>query len=298
MKVKSLLIALSLIFLVSCANNMVLYRDDIKGFDLAKDTLPKSPYCDVIQSEYKTGKKVVVASGTRWVDPVSAEKRHYVCRAGEAGCENSVVAVTSITQERQHIFDNCKRAQLHKKLIVKKESAKQEVIVAQAIGDDTKRSLAFDQLVDKLLKKKVIAHREQQYLYSNFSYFTAALIKEADITDLEGSILLGTAQPIVDPLSAVPYPYQVQQVLDDMVILECGRCSLPPIGIKRVNGRPSPVEKQIFNDTRAIYKFVGTQHYRTLLNERRQVILFDRISMKSLGLASNYLHEVMPKDFL
>jgi len=302
MKVKSLLILLSILFLASCANNMVLYRDDIKGFDLALDTLPKSPYCDVIQGEYKTGKKVIVAKGTRWVDPASAEKKRYVCRAGDDRCENAVVAVTSITQERLHILANCKRSKLQtkkqKNVLVKKEVAKQETIAAQNIGDETKRSLAFDQLVEKLLKKNVIIHREQQYLYSNFSYFTAALIKEADITDLEGSILLGTAQPIVEPLGSVPYPYQVQQVLDDMVILECGRCSLPPIGIRRVNGRPSPVEKQIFNDTRAIYKFVGTQHYRTLLNERRQVILFDRISMKVLGLPGNYLHEVMPKDFL
>jgi hypothetical protein len=300
MKVKPLLTLLSLLFLASCANNMVLYRDDIKSFDLALDTLPKSPYCNVIQSEYKTGKKIIVAKGTRWVDPASAEKKRYVCRAGDDGCQNTVVALTSITQERKHILDNCKRAKLHKiknkKQVLKEVKAEQAT--AQNIGDETKRSLAFDQLVAMLIKKSVIVHREQQYLYSNFSYFTAALIKEADITDLEGSILLGTAQPIVDPLGTVPYPYQVQQVLDDMVILECGRCSLPPIGIRRINGRPSPVENQIFNDTRAIYKFVGTQHYRTVLNERRQVILFDRISMKSLGLPSNYLHEVMPTDFL
>lgn len=309
MTVKSLLILVSLLFLASCANNMVLYRDDIKGFDLAEDTLPKSPYCDVIQSEYKTGKKIIVAKGTRWVEPASAEKRHYMCRTGEVGCLNNVVALTSITEERKHLLENCKRAKLHKvkqkQALLKERKAKKaekskqtEKATAQNIGDETKRSLAFDQLVEKLLSRNVISHREQQYLYSNFSYFTAALIKEADITDLEGSILLGTAQPIVDPLGIVPYPYQVQQVLDEMVILECGRCSLPPVGIKRVNGRPSPVEKQIFNDTRAIYKFVGTQHYRTLLNERRQVILFERISMKSLGFPSNYLHEVMPKDFL
>jgi hypothetical protein len=289
MKVKPLLIALSLIFLVSCANNMVLYRDDIKGFDLATDKLPESPYCDVIQSEYETGKKVVVAKGTRWVDPVSAEKRHYVCRAGDASCKNSVVALTSLSREKKHIFDRCKRKALipnsHKNL-------------SQNISDETKRSLAFDKLIEQLLHEGVIEQREQQFLYYNFSYFTAALMKEADITDLEGLILLGTSQSLIKSFNSIHYPYQVQQVMDDMVILECGKCSLPPIGIKRINGRPSSVEKQIFNDTRAIYKFVGTQHYRSLLNERRQVILFDRISMKSLGLPSNYLHEVMPKNFL
>ena len=286
MKVKSLLLALSLIFLVSCANNMVLYRDDIKGFDLAEDTLPKSPYCDVIQSEYKTGKKIVVAKGTRWVDPMSAEKRHYMCRANETDCKNSVVALTGITREKEHMLERCERASLR----IEKKS--------QVIDDETKRSLAFDKLLEKLLDRGIISHSEQQFLFYNLSYFTAELLKEADITDLEGLILLGTSQSLIKSFKTVHYPYQVQQVLDDMVILECGKCSLPPLGIKRVNGRPSPVEKQIFNDTRAIYKFVGTQHYRTLLNERRQVILFERISMKSLGFPSNYLHEVMPKNFL
>jgi hypothetical protein len=281
--------------LTACANNMVLYRDDIKGFDLAVDTLPKSPYCDVIQSEYKTGKMVVVAKGTRWVDSESAEKRRYSCRAGDIKCQNTNVSITNITKDRQHIFENCKRAKLN---LRKHKLAEETKIEAQKIGDKTKRSLAFDNLLKILLDKKVIAHQEQQYLYFNFAYFTAKLIQEADITDLEGSLLLGTSQPIIKQLEDVPYPYQVQQVLDDMVILECGKCSLPPIGIRRVNGRPSPIEDQVFNDTRAIYQFVGTYHYRTVLNERKQVILFDRISMKSLKLPNNYLHEVMPTDFL
>lgn len=273
---------------------MLLYSDDINGFDLAVDTLPSSHYCDTVQREYKAGKKVLVSNGTRWVDPASAERRHYACRAGDTGCQNKLASITSITKDRQNILENCKRASRNSK---KLEQSKKE-IVAQVISNDTKRSLAFDKLIDVLLEKKIIHYREQQYLYSNFSYFTAALVKEADITDLEGSILLGTSQPIVESFGVLPHPYQVQQVLDDMVVLECGVCSLPPIGIRRVNGRPSPIEGQIFNDTRAIYQFVGTQHYRTLLNERRQVILFDRISMKSLKLPNNYLHEVMPKDFL
>jgi hypothetical protein len=303
MKVKSLLILLSLLFLVSCASNMVLYRDDIKGFDLALDTLPKSPYCNIIQSEYKTGQRIIIAKGTRWVDPVSAEKKRYVCRVGSDNCQNTVAVLTSITQQRKHILDNCKRVKPHKRkqeqLILQEEKVeKPEQVVVQEIGDETKRSMAFDNLLNILLDKKIIAHQEQQYLYFNFSYFTAELIQEADITDLEGSILLGTSQPIIEQLGNVPFPYQVQQVLDDMVILECGKCSLPPIGIRRVNGRPSPIEDQIFNDTRAIYQFVGTHHYRTVLNERKQVILFDRISMKSLKLPNNYLHEVMPNDFL
>lgn len=292
MKMKSLLVVLSLVFLVSCANNMVLYRDDIQGFDLEKDTLPESAYCDVIQREYKTGKMVVVAKGTRWVDPRSAENKHYICRAGNSSCQNAVAAVTNITKDRQYIFDKCVREKLN-------HSEGQKVdFVAQTIGNETKRSLAFDNLLEILLEKNIIAHQEQQYLYFNFSYFTAKLVQEADITDLEGSILLGTSQPIIEQLGEVPYPYQVQQVLEDMVILECGKCSLPPIGIRRVNGRPSPIENQIFNDTRAIYQFVGTHHYRTVLNERKQVVLFDRISMGSLKLPNNYLHEVMPVDFL
>lgn len=281
---------------------MVLYRDDIKGFDLSVDTLPSSHYCDVIQREYQTGKKVLVAKGTRWVDPASAAKSHYSCRSGDVSCQNELVTLTSINKDRKHILDNCQRvgAKLQKTQVLnkRKKIQKKETVVAQVINNDTKRSLAFDRLIDILLEKKIISYREQQYLYSNFSYFTAALVKEADITDLEGSILLGTSQPIVKSFEALTHPYQVQQVLDDMVVLECGACSLPPIGIRRVNGRPSPIEGQIFNDTRAIYQFIGTQHYRTLLNERRQVILFDRISMKSLKLPNNYLHEVMPKDFL
>ena len=294
MKVKYFLVILSLLFLVSCANNMVLYRDDIKGFDLTLDTLPESPFCDVIQSEYNTGKKVVVAKGTRWVDPVSAEKNRYVCRVGDDSCKNAVVALTGITQERKHILDNCKRAQLHadKKKEFKKEAT------AQKISDETKRSLAFDYLLEKLLNKDIINHREQQYLDYNFTLFIEELVGEADIADFEGLILLGTSQSVIKSAPAIRYPYQVQQVKGDRVLLECGKCSLPPVGIIRENGRPSPIEGQIFNDTRAIYKFVGTDYYRTIHNERKQMILFKRISMKSLNLPSNYLHEVIPKGSL
>ncbi len=109
MKVKFFLLLLSSLFLASCANNMVLYRDDIKGFDLSVDTLPSSHYCDVIQREYQTGKKVLVAKGTRWVDPASAAKSHYSCRPGDVGCQNELVTLTSINKDRKHILDNCQR---------------------------------------------------------------------------------------------------------------------------------------------------------------------------------------------
>ncbi len=296
MKQKFIFIFITIMFLVSCTSNMVLYRDDIKGFDLAEDTLVNSPYCDVIQKEYKAGKKVIVAKGTRWVDPASADGKHYACRIGDVGCKNEIVSLTEIKQDSKYALEGCMRASIgYKSQSVAKAQKK---IVSRAGTDNTKRSKAFNTLIDVLLNKKIITSRKQKFLYYNFSNFTAALIKEADVTDIQGNILLGTSQPIVESYGIIPHVYRVQQVFFEMVILDCGKCGLPPVGIRRVDGRPSPIEGQVFNDTRAIYKFVGIEHYRTLLNDRRQVVLFDRVSMRSLNLPSNYLHQVMPSDYL
>lgn len=221
--------------------------------------------------------------------------------------------ITNLDESQSYLLDHCKEAAKSQKnqftskknspitSAIKKSKVsipESEIVKPQKIAGDTKRALVIDNLISILKKRSVIKFDNEQRLYMNFNFFMRMLVGEADVTDIEGTVITGTRKPIKESLYPQKYPYQVQQVLPDMVILECGRCNLPPIGVKRVNQRPSPIEGQVFNDTRAIYKFIGTHHYRTILNERRQVVLFERISMKSLDLPSNYLHGAIPKEML
>lgn len=309
MDMKKLIITFT-VLLSSCTSHMVLYKDDIQGYDLGAGEAPQSPACQKLLSEYELGKAILIQKGTRWADPQQANSKHYRCRSGDSSCQNTYARITTISKDQSHLLQQCRRALRNKpnKKAVQKKPTNQVVKVEkvikkptekpQRLDDETTRALAIDNLITRLLGKKVIAVESQQHLFMNFSLFTAMLVQEADITDLIDSVIVGTRYPIKKAEVPIRYPYQVQQVLDDMVILECGRCSLPPIGIRRVNGRPSPIEGQIYNDTRAIYKFVGTHHYRTILNERKQIILFDRITMTELRLPRNHLHEVIPKEML
>lgn len=327
------LLLISTVLLASCSNKMILFSDDIHGYTLGRNQLPDTSQCQIIDTEFKLGRPVGVKEDIRWIDPSRPNSNLYKCPPNTSDCRMRMGKITNLDESQSYLLDHCKEAAKQRKkqlnakqqkpkttisevrkpqptipIVVAQEPSKPEapkvlptkpkVIKPQKISGDTKRALVIDNLISILKKRSVIKFDNEQQLYMNFNFFMRMLVGEADVTDIEGTVITGTRKPIKEPLYPQKYPYQVQQVLPDMVILECGRCNLPPIGIKRVNQRPSPIEGQVFNDTRAIYKFIGTHHYRTILNERRQVVLFERISMKSLDLPSNYLHGAIPKEML
>jgi len=285
--------------LASCTSNMVLYQDDISGYTLGSGELPDTAQCAIIETEFKSGKTVYIKEGTRWIDPSRPNSYLYKCPLGDTSCKTKIGKVTKLSESQKYLLEHCRRAAQEDGKNIDSSGNKptenvNKEVKPQSIDSDTKRALAVDNLIKILYEKNIIKHEFEQQLYLNFNFFMRMLVSEADITDLIGTVITGTIRPLKEPIYSQKYHYQVQQVLDDMVILECGKCSLPPIGIKRIDERPSPLEGQIFNDTRAVYKFIGTQHYKTLLHERRQIVMFERIPVRSLGLPSNYLHEILP----
>ncbi len=281
--------------LVGCANNMVLFEDDVAGYNLKANNLPNTTNCQIIKNAYRLGATVTIKKGTRWVDGYPED--HHNCPPTKKGsCETVTAKATHLNQSGKQVLKLCRiEAAEAAANATDSTSATDSIdVYPNPVVSDTKRNLAFES-IRKGLKK---ASTPQKPIYPdlslNMSNFVLDLIKEADITDMIGTTVLGTSDIPNDRLKRNHISsYQVLQVNKDKVLLDCSNCRLPTIAIIRKNGRPSPIENQIFNDQRAVYRFAGTEHYLTVAHEKRQMIMFERITMEELGLPLTQISRVV-----
>jgi len=331
-------ILLALISIVAgCANNMVLYKNDIADIDLSSDNLPRTRSCLGLKRAYNEGFNARIKSGTRWVN--AEDINRYICTGHDSTyCQNSFARITKLTKQDEGIIAQCgrdirlanaiKRArkpvpkldqqedtelalikeekkrlntqvaneylQMEEKRI-KEDREKVRLANQEKIRQELQRDAASNKILEKLASVEFQGVKPVSVdLAANMYSLVESVISSVDVNDFKGEVVLGVSKDIPVTQQQVA-PYSVLQVTKDRVYLTCGEeCGLPIISIVRVNLRPSPIEKIEYNDTRAVYMFLGVEHFYLkkdrLRGDSREVqsLLFHRITMRDLGL---------PKDF-
>ncbi len=309
LKTSILLLAISI--LSGCANNMVLYKEDIQEFDFSSPDFPATTNCRTIMNAYKAGTAIMIKRGLRWVSPQKGDGyNRYKCDSFDSiSCENTVGRVTNLTEREEGIVNACKRdirqaktvglAKINrqrredKKILEEKEKAL--LVKQKRIRLEKQRDVTSTEISTRL---KSIEFKGVKPVKAalNFNMYGLAegIISSVDVNDFIGLVVLGSSEnPYA--IGEQTNSYSVLQVTNDRVYLTCGDdCGLPIIGIVRVNQRPSPIERVEYNDNRGVYMFLGTEHFYSKrdrlgnVSSQVQALLFHRITMKDLGLPNDF----------
>ncbi|MEH6346079.1 MAG: hypothetical protein V7785_13395 [Bermanella sp.] len=339
-------ILLALIFIIAgCANNMVLYKNDVADIDLSSDSLPRTRSCQGLKRAYDRGFTIRIKNGTRWVNSEDIER--YKCTGHDSVyCQNTSARITKLTKSDEGIIAQCgrdirlanaiKRArksvpksapkldqqkdtelaqikeekkrlntqveneylQLEEKRI-KSEKEKVRLANQEKIRQELQRDATSNKILEKLASVEFQGVKPVSVdLAANMYSLVESVISSVDVNDFKGEVVLGVSKNLPITLEQAA-PYSVLQVTKDRVYLSCGEeCGLPIIGIVRVNLRPSPIEKIEYNDTRAVYMFLGVEHFYLKKDRLRgdssevQSLLFHRITMRDLGLPKDFFEKI------
>lgn len=269
--------------------------DDINHY---KCSAHDSSYCrniPAIITNLKKGDEGIVSQCTRDIRLANAIKR--ARRSVPKEVESSDLILERVEAKRL----NAKMADEHlrqEEERINSEKEKTRLANQEKIRKEVERDIIEKQIFDKLAKVDFEGIKPLNIdLSANMYSLVENVISSVDVNDFKGEVVLGVSKNLPITLEQVE-PYSVLQVAKDRVYLSCGQeCGLPIIGIVRVNERPSPIEKIEYNDTRAVYMFVGVEHFYAKRDHLKgdsnqvQALLFHRITLRELGLPRKFFEK-------
>lgn len=296
----TLTILLAATTIVGCANNMVLYKDDIAGMDSNPPNVPNTPSCNALKNAYLAGKSVYLKEGTRWTADTDTSSRLKCNKFDPVSCKNVLGRITKLSKGDEVKLTKCMSDALKMQTVqaerTNREKSLKENQRNENLSLERQRDVTLLEIKSRLEGNTFQGKKPTSIsLDDNMYSLTKEIIYSVDSNDFIGYVTLGLSER---PNSKVKqkYHYSVLQVTEDRVYLVCSDgCNLPIIGIVRVNKRPSPIEKIIYNDTKGVYMYLGTEMYHTKRDRlgyssgEIQALLFHRITMADLGLDNNFL---------
>ncbi|NRB40987.1 MAG: hypothetical protein HRU20_21375 [Pseudomonadales bacterium] len=282
--------------LTACSNYMVLRPVEITDYPFDSSLFPTSYHCTLLKQAYDDGKDITLQKGLRWIT-TQEPGDNYTCKPGK-NCINIHARVTTLDKDQAFILKECRmEASQAFKIRMPGSNMPQTRIIPTSIPvtNDPNLSTALATIAAKLNNISNSKKPFTPLLSQNLSSFVAMLIHEADVSDMIGYTVLGInpRQSFKIPNPSYAPALRVEKIEKDRVLLHCRNCNMPTIAIKRVKERPTPVEGQNFNDTRAVYRFLGAKQIQDKNGESKQILVFERIPLTQLGLSKDHLFPLL-----